>query len=102
MLSPIANGHAIAGGDVSKALPAAPEDGDAGVAVARTVEKAAQLRNPAGSLMNGGEKGIGHGVAMMEVVESLDLMRCENGGDERKGSVRARKVTQKSRQAMME
>ena len=37
----------ISGGDVGKALPAAPDDGDARLTIVFASEKATELRNPA-------------------------------------------------------
>ena len=56
------------GSDISKPLPAAPDHGNPGFTVAFAIEKATELGNPAGGLVNGRLQGVGERTVMMKMI----------------------------------
>ena len=75
----------VSGRDVSEALPATPDDSDAGFTIAFALKKAAQLSNPAGRLVDGGAKRVREGLFMQKGVKGIKFMVGENGGSRCRG-----------------
>ena len=66
--------------NIGKALPSAPDNSDAGVAIILSSEKAAELCNPKGSLCDGGYVIRNMVGFMVKSIKSVPFMVSQNKG----------------------